>query len=218
MSMRFAPFLREIIRGKSVGRALLFAHLESLFKEALFAGEKAVLELGAEPASHQRTFPSAWRVTGANKESYSAADICFDADQAFPFLDGAFDGVVCFNTLSVLRDPAFCITESLRIARSFAIFNAPNIAAYAPHPRDLHRFARDGLHAILLPLRDQGRIVSYRVIPVGGSFTSAWALVEPYARWRIFRIPLSLACAAADRFDVLFHRECPAQYLIVIEK
>lgn len=217
MTMPLKPFMREIVRGKSISRALLFSHLAGFFQDhPAYVRPASVLELGSEPASHQRAFPRNWLIVRANMTGYPAMDINFDLEGPFPCMDGSYDGVVAFNTLYAIRNFPACIGECVRVARSFVVFNMPHVGAYAPHPRDFHRSTKESLSAILDPLRERGDIADFRIMPLGGSFTSAFSLIEPYFKWRIFRVPLGMAAVFLDRLDGMFVRECPIQHLVLI--
>jgi len=51
-------FFKEIIRGKTMARASLSASLKDVFeKEDQLNKNLEILELGSEPASHQRVLP-----------------------------------------------------------------------------------------------------------------------------------------------------------------
>jgi hypothetical protein len=59
--INFKYFVKEILRGKTLYRAFLSAGLIKLFQDENWLNDQfSVLELGAEPASHQRTFPKSW--------------------------------------------------------------------------------------------------------------------------------------------------------------
>ena len=219
MKISLSSFFRELARGKSTSRSLLVAALAELFRRRPdLSGSFSVLELGSEPASHQRIFPSAWRITRANLAEGRGADPIFDANRPFPFPDGSFDAVVFFNTLYAIESYAGCVREAVRISRRFILFNAPHIAAFAPHPSDHHRFTVTELSALCDGLVRADRRIRYGIIPVGGSFTAAMSVIDPYFIFRIFRIPPALMAAILDLWDRHVGRSCPVQHLVLIEK
>jgi hypothetical protein len=84
--MKLNFFIKEIFKGKTIGRALLFATLKEFFDNEKWLNDKfSVLELGAEPASHQRTFPKSWRVKKSNYIEMKDIDFVVDAEKTFSF-------------------------------------------------------------------------------------------------------------------------------------
>jgi len=213
--MNTKHFLKEILKGKTIGRATLSASLLKVFeKNSQYQQELQILELGSESASHQRVLPKKWKISRSNINNVGKIDYIFDANDKFPFEFGMFDGVVCFNTLYAIENQEHCLKESLRISKSFVIFNTPLISGLAPHPTDFHRYTKQGLEKLFTPLN----IKSYKIIPLGGSFSSGVSLIDNYLRYRIIRIPIYLVAVLFDNLDKVTKRECPLQYIVILEK
>jgi len=208
-------FFKEIIRGKTMARASLSASLKDVFeKEDQLNKNLEILELGSEPASHQRVLPKKWKIIKSNINDAGNPDHVFDANEKFPFEPESFDGVIFFNTLYAIENQENCLKESLRISRKTVVFNAPLISGLAPHPYDFHRYTRQGLEKMLETMK----LKSYKIIPVGGSFSSGVSLVDNYLRYRIIRVPLYLLAIFLDKIDKMTKRECPLQYIVILEK
>lgn len=212
-------FIKEILRGKTLFRVLLFAGLRELFaKENWLRQPFKVLELGSEPASHQRALPAGWQLTASNVNNSASVDFLLNAEEKFSLDDSSYDGVIIFNTLYLIDNYRQCLRESLRVADQFVIFNIPVAAALAPQPYDFNRFTFDRLKEILEDLKQTGPAVNYRIIPLGGSFTSAVNSIDVYLKFRIIRLPVYLLAWALDRLDSTIRRRCPTQYLVLIKK
>jgi len=213
--MNLKHFLKEVVKGKTIGRATLSATFKDVLEKNNWLNQDFnVLELGSESASHQRVFLKKWKVFKSNVGNIGKPDYIFDANEKFPLESNKFDGVICFNTLYAIENQENCLKESLRISKKFVIFNAPLISGLAPHPHDFHRYARQGLEKLL---KDMG-IRSYKIVSVGGSFSSGLSLIDNYLRYRIIRIPFYLLAIFLDNLDRVTRRECPIQYIVVIKK
>jgi len=212
-------FLKEILKGKNIGRAMLFDFLKKIFEsEDWLNGKYTVLELGSAPASYHRALPSSWNLKRSNINSEGNLDYFVDAEKHFLFDDNYFDGVVFFNLIYLVDDYSNCLTESLRVSKRFIMFNAPLVSGIAPHPHDFNRFSKDRLIGILENLKIVFKPIDYQIIPIGGSFSSAVALFDIYLRFRLVKIPIYILAVALDRLDKFIKRDCPSQYLVLIKK
>lgn len=208
--------LLEVLRGKNLSRILLMGALKHLFKiNPVLQESHSVLEIGYAPSSHHRVYPAAWKVEGANYVAGSGVTHVFDANQAFPISDGAFDGVVFMNVLPVIRNDDTLISEAVRCARKFVLFNVPLISGIARHPADYHRYTQDRLEALL---EEQQVLSRSHVFRVGASFTSAWSLIDPLLKWRLIRLLAYPAAILLDAADRTRDRECPMHYMCLILK
>lgn len=211
-------FFEEIIRGKSIGRAMVFERLKLLFREENWLNNQfRVLELGSEPASHQRALPEKWRIESSNYKSANGINYLVDIEKKFPFFDKEFDGTIFFNVLYLADDYENCLREALRISDKFLLFNVPLISGLAPHPVDLNRFTEGGMIKILEKFRQQFGF-DYSIMSIGGTFSSAVSLIDPYLKFRIIKAPVYVLALWADRLDKMFGHQCPTQYLVFIKK
>lgn len=209
---------KEILKGKTLGRALLFVALRKLIQENSFLQkENSILDIGSQKASHERVYPSSWRLTTSNYRDDLDADIVIDANREFPLAENSYDGVTMFNTLYLVDDYKACLSESLRVARKFVLFNIPLVSGIARHPVDLNRLPFDRLVQVLEAQKSEG-LKEYKIIPIGGSFSSAVSLVDVYLRWRVVKLPVYLIARILDRLDKIAKHECPTQYLVLMLK
>ncbi len=216
--MHFFTFLRESFRGKTIGRILLFSALLDLFSRDRFLQEAyTVLELGSAIASHQRAFPSSWRMTYSNYVHVTPPALCIDVTRPFSLPSGAYGGVVAFNLLYAIDDYMHCLSESLRVAKYFVLFNIPVVSGLAPHPNDFNRFTIDRLRTICSHFSSSLGI-QYEIIPFGGSWSSAVSCIDVYLRFRIVKIPFYALAFFLDRCDAWISRDCPLQYVVLMKK
>jgi len=217
--MKYGKFFKEIWKGKTIARALFFLALEDLFKrENDLAGNFKILEIGAEPASHHRALPSGWKIVGSNFKPLPGVNVIIDAEKKFPIADNEFDGVICFNTLYVIKNYENCVNEMLRAAKKFVIFNVPLISANIDHPSDYTRLTEPRLEDMLGELKANGKIREYELLLVGGSFTAAASLVDLYLKFRPIRMFVGLWAVVLDRLDKMIKRQCPIMYLVLAKK
>lgn len=217
--MRLSDFIKEVLKGKTLFRVLLFGGLKDLFnQQSWLSGPAKVLELGSEPASHQRALPRDWQLTTSNFNKAIKADLVLDAEQPFGLADDSYDGVVIFNTLYLINNYRQCLSESLRVASRFVIFNIPLVGSLAPQPTDYNRFPADRIKEIMSDLSGVWPSLTYQIIPLGGSFTSALNAIDVYLKFRIIRLPVYLLALALDKLDKRFKRHCPVQSLVLIKK
>lgn len=210
---------RYIWDGRSIFRASLVGELQALIeRHRWLEGASTVLELGYERASHEDAYPPSWKLLHCNYRSMHDIDCVFDADRRFPFIDQAVDGTVLFNTLAMIEDFMNTLRESLRVSKRFVIFNVPLISALTPHPGDFNRFTASRIDRIIDGLAADFAVRSRDVTPIGGSFSSALVAVAPYLKWWAVRVPVNLLALVLDRLDRRIGRQCPMQYLVLLEK
>lgn len=214
--MNFLPFFKEIWMGKSVSRALQFSFLSTFFKSSEFDRAIEVLELGSQPSSHMRTYPKSWTVRSSNISSIKGIELDYilDANQSLPFEGKTFDGVIAMGVFYTLEDPMFTITECLRVSKYFLLFSVPHISAIARDPLDLHRYTEDGIRSIIKKISNS---TSCNIVPIGGTFTSALSLVEPFLRFRVIKVFLGSMAFFLDKLDKITGRSVPIFYLVLIK-
>lgn len=217
--MNYKNVIMEIIRGKSLARALVnISFADAIQERPWLLGDMKILEIGAEAASHQKFCPKTWKIQASNYKQITDKDLVINAEDKFPVPDNAYNGVICLNTLYVINDYANCFSESLRVADRFALFHVPLIQAIVPHPHDFTRLTEDRLVSLSSVLSKDHRIDDFEIIPVGGSFSSAVSLIDPFLKYRILRLPVSLVALLLDNLDKVVKRKCPLLYMVLIKK
>lgn len=216
--MNWLFFIKEVLRGKTIGRALISVNLSELFKQETWLDDNfSVLELGSEPASHQRLLPPQWKIVASNYKTMPNIDLVIDLEKPFPLTTGQFDGIICFNVLYIIDNYLNFFREALRVSKGFVLFQIPLIQCIVPHPHDYTRMTRDRIIKIMSELGEPAG-ARYSIIPLGGSFSSAVSLIDPYLKFRVAKLLFYLPALCLDRLDRFFKRECPLMYLVLIKK
>ncbi|GIW68626.1 MAG: hypothetical protein KatS3mg100_120 [Candidatus Parcubacteria bacterium] len=176
-STQFAPVRRvwsETRRSKVLGRVLLAETLaHALRRHPRLQDAKVVVELGYAPASHQKVYPSAWQVAGANIKPGPGVRYVFDINApSWPLEERCADIIIAMHTLYLARDPCAVLRRAMSAARVAVIWNGPFISSYAPHPVDYHRFSYDWLRDTLPPEW------TWYLYPYGGRASAAYTLLE----------------------------------------
>jgi SAM-dependent methyltransferase len=113
-------------------------------------------------------------------------DVMCDANQPFPFTDGAFRSVVTLNTLEHLRDDRNAVSESFRVLQpggELHIF-VPFLYRVHGHPGDYRRRTAQGWAELVRECG--GPDVEIVVEPlVWDPFATAWSIADaaPLGRW-----------------------------------
>lgn len=218
-TMNYKNIIKEILSDKSLARSLVNVAFARIIQEKTWLSKSMrILELGAESASHQKFFPKGWQLYPSNYKKKSEPGLIIDAENKFPLADDEFSGVVCLNTIYVINDYVNCFSESLRVAENFILFHVPLIQAIIPHPFDFTRLTEDRLVSLIGELKAKFKIEEFDIVPIGGSFSSAVSLIDPYLRFRILRLPIYLVAIFLDHLDKIIKRKCPMMYLILIKK
>lgn len=219
LKSKYSIVIAEMAKGKTLARALLSAALNQLLHEDVELSQPAsILEIGGESASHQRYLPQTWHLTLSNYKNLPGVDLIVDAENKFSLADNSFDGALCFNALYVIDDYFNCFSEALRVSNDFIIFNVPLIQALVPEPHDYTRLTEDRLKSLIADLKINHKIFETKIIPVGGTFSAAISLIDPYLKFWLLRLPAYLLAALLDGLDKKINRRCPIMYLVMIKK
>lgn len=125
-------------------------------------------------------------------------DVRADLTQGLPFRDGLADGAVLMWFLYIAPDPVAVLAEIRRVLRpgGVLILATPLAFPVNPEPRDLWRFTGEGLETLL----GRSGFEEVDVVPLGGRWSSAAYLLDPFQRPRRWVAPLvTRAALALDR-------------------
>lgn len=96
-----------------------------------------------------------------------SADVTADATKPLPFVEGAFDCVLCLNLLEHVRDPRAVVENAHAALKPHGklIISVPFMHHYHADPADYWRFTQQGIAELLA---DKFSIV--KIEPIGGRF------------------------------------------------
>ncbi|MFL5738472.1 MAG: class I SAM-dependent methyltransferase [Actinomycetota bacterium] len=126
-------------------------------------------------------------------------DVVADATRSLPLRASSFDAAVVSWFLYIAREPCAVLSEVRRVLRpgGVLILSVPLVFPVNPEPTDLWRFTDGGIDRLL---SDAG-FAERRIVPLGGRWSSAAYLLEPFLRPRSIVMPAALRAAIAlDRW------------------
>jgi len=147
-------------------------------------GER-LLDAGAGEAPYRVLFRGVRYVglddgRGDPRWDYSGVNVSGDL-LAMPFRDGAFDRVLCTETLEHLTDPEDFLREVARVLRPGGRLHMTAPLSFKEHqqPHDYFRYTRYGV-ALLL---ERAGLVAEEVAPEGGYFRYLGDKIQPVHRY-----------------------------------
>jgi SAM-dependent methyltransferase len=132
-------------------------------------------------------------------------DVVADATRPLPFRTSSVDAAVMSWFLYIAREPCAVLSEVRRVLRpgGVLILSVPLVFPVNPEPTDLWRFTDGGIDRLL---SDAG-FAERRIVPLGGRWSSAAYLLEPFLRPR--RVVMPAALRAAVVLDRWTERRAP---------
>jgi SAM-dependent methyltransferase len=186
---------RAVRDGKTILRAMANEALVPWAEE--LKGTVLDLASGDGSTALQRVAPAArWvRVDVGHRP-----DVRADLTASLPFGDDAADGAALVWFLYIAPDPAAVLAEIRRVLRPGGVLLLATPLAFGlnPEPRDLWRFTGEGLERLL----DEAGFQGLDIVSLGGRWTSAAFLLDPYQRPRRWVAPaVARAALALDAFS-----------------
>jgi SAM-dependent methyltransferase len=126
-------------------------------------------------------------------------DVVADATCALPIRTASVNAAVVSSFLYIAREPCAVLSEVRRVLRrgGVLILSVPLVFPVNPEPTDLWRFTEGGIDRLL---SDAG-FAERRIVALGGRWSSAAYLLEPFLRPRRVVMPAALRAAVAlDRW------------------
>ena len=217
----FRIFVRELRRGKSLGRTLL----NLVFSRITLSG--LILDVGGGGRKRlpsyrlfmQTTPDCAWMT--ADYDRTLQPQLCFDANRRWPVKDGACDSVLLSNCLYIFPHPQFVLQEAARVLRTGGqlVVVAPLVFQESPEPTDYFRFTSQGIRLLV---QNAGLNVA-ALTPFGGRFTCVVDLMRPYLKKLCLFLPAAIVARWSDRVcqkRVAFESRHPVAfgYIVVARK
>lgn len=168
-----------------------------------------LIDLGAgKDPSYQKY----WQITPSK---LIRADMEIDLNKPLSFEDNYADAVFLFSVIYIIKKPEELIKEVFRILNKGGklFLYSPFVFNESREPDDYLRFTSQGLQRLL----EQGGFADYRIMPIGGRFTSALYLSEKIFLVKIFKLFARIAALFLDKIypkklDEL--HPCPLGYFI----
>jgi SAM-dependent methyltransferase len=185
------PFIRDIYRGKTIGR-ILFNDKAS---GAVATLKGRVLDIaGTVAAAYSRNASKETQFVSANLKE--GGDVHIDFDRRLPFEDNEFDHVLLFNALYIANDPGFTLMEAKRVLKKNGslFLSVPFVMNEAPEPHDYRRFTSEGTRELLLK-------AGYRDIEIdsiGERFSAAATILWPFFFFNTIRIGVFIVARVLD--------------------
>ena len=179
MTISLAFLVTEVARGKSIARILTNGALSAWADEI----RGVVLDLACGPISSYRRvlgLENRGRVIGVDLNPSVRPTVVADLTQSIPLGAESCDVVILSSYLYIPAEPQQALSEIWRVLRKggHLILSAPLVFPYAPEPTDHWRFTEQALRWVL----SRSGFVIEQVIPVGGRWTAAAYLIEPFLR------------------------------------
>ncbi|MGQ9784823.1 MAG: methyltransferase domain-containing protein [Armatimonadota bacterium] len=223
--------LVKLWAGETLTRALTEIELERLSgKMTSTNGQKILIAGGSQHSGSEHVFlkriPDV-RFVATNIDMTSRPHVVADLSSHWPFVDGAFDGIVSTWVLEHLRDPWMFFKEAYRVVRpeGFLIIAVPFIYREHGSPFDYWRFT----DAALCHLARTTGFEYVKVTRVGGTpLISALALLWPIFRVRLLGLSLTIMAWLLDsillaathllRKGIYLARSYPVSYILSAAK
>lgn len=212
----FKDFVREVWRGKSLGRILLNWEIKK--QAAGLRGEALDLASGGG-ASYDRYLPAGLKVIKTDCQlSDQVGQQRVDLNQPLPFPDKAWKNIFFFGAIYILEDSLAALKEIKRIKTDDGIIllSSPFISGEMPEPHDYLRFTAEGLARQL----SLAGFTDFEIIRLGGRFSAAANLLHSACVFNFVRL---FFYALALLLDKMFYSKdvkypCPIAYFCVIRK
>jgi SAM-dependent methyltransferase len=178
-----------------------------------------VVDLGSGgTASYRRTWDdrdASW--VRVDLDPRHQPSVVADFTRTLPFADGSADTVILSWSLNLAPHPLGVLVDVRRILRPGGplIMTVPLVFNPLPEPHDYWRFTDEGI-ALLLA---QAGFHQVTVVPVGGRWSAAGFLTEPFLRpRRLLGLPYYVLCRALDRLTARVAPTrlppCPVSYCV----
>ncbi len=205
-------FIQKILKRKTLFR---FLTEESLLKEFSFL-KGNVLDLASGASSYVDLLPAGIVLTKTDLYPKDSETQKVDCNEALPFGDNSYDGVIFINALYTLEDREFFMKEVHRVLKPGGAFISisPFIANEMPEPHDYCRLTYEGISALM----SKNTWTLVRITRIGERFSSSANLLHPamfFTLVRVFIYGLALMLDSLIPKKVTDRHPTPLGYTIV---
>jgi SAM-dependent methyltransferase len=213
----FREVWRGVREGKGIWRILFYQALGPWRDE--IRGVVLDLASGARPG-YARLLGSTDRLGVTRiRVDYDPAyspNVVADLTRGVPFRTGSADVVIVSGFLNILGDPTTFLGEVRRVLkrRGTLLLTTNLVYPYDPEPTDYWRFTEQGVARLL----EEAGFTGARIEPLGGRWSSAAYLLEPFLRPRpIVPTVVYWTCMRLDAWADRHFRwpRCPIGYIVL---
>ncbi|MBP6946044.1 MAG: methyltransferase domain-containing protein [Candidatus Pacebacteria bacterium] len=185
----------------------------------------AILDVGGSKKSgyHELIQGSHTITTGNINESYGT-DVIFNAEDAWPFENASFDGVLFINLLEHLYKYENAVREASRVLKSGGVVVGVVPFMFNVHgsPNDYFRYTRSTLERLFT----ENGFTHIEVRELGtGAFSVIYHCLLGFVRWNWLATPLIALCRSLDGFikflkpdNLLSQKQMPLGYYFEARK
>ncbi len=185
-------FTKQILRGKTLGRALFNQQVAHAAKT--LSGR--VLDIAGGAGSYVAFLPLHIELVRTDVEAGEGVEV-LDFNKPLPFADSSFNHVLLFNALYIAEDPEHLLREIFRVLKGggSALIASPFLQNEMREPHDFRRFTSEGL-AVLF---QASGFTAYEVVPYGERFSVGANLLHSFWYFSVVRLLVYALARGLDR-------------------
>jgi SAM-dependent methyltransferase len=208
--------IKEIIRGRSLGRILMNKYCEKYLPE--LSGNIIDFGGGGDP-SYSKYFNKDAKVTRTDYDFLKKPDMVVDLNKTLEIESESFDNAILFNTIYILENPTNSLKEINRILKNDGKFflTSPFIFNEAIEPVDYWRFTSQGLEKILT----ESGFRNVKIYKIGERFSASVNILNPFRKLsflNLFLYPIALGLDKLLPNKIKKLHSCPIAYFVICEK
>lgn len=208
--------IKDIIKGKSLGRILMNGYCEKYLGE--LSGNTIDFGSGGN-ASYLKYFNNNVKIVRTDYDESKKPDMVVDLNKEINQKNDSFDNAILFNTIYILENPVNSLREINRILKPNGklIMTVPLIFNEAPEPVDYFRWTSQGIKKIL---KESG-FKDIELYKIGERFSSAISLANPFRKLKYLNLifyPVALFLDNLLLNKIKKIHPCPMGYFVICKK
>jgi len=211
-------FIKQVFRGKSVGRILFNWQVEKHCQN--LTGACLDLAAGQEPSYRQYwSLAQNAKLVSSDYDQSKNPDLKIDLNEPLSFGNNSADNVFLFNAIYIVKEPETLIKEIQRILKVSGRFfmASPFIFNEAREPDDFRRLTSQGIEELL----KKGGFTRFEIIPYGERFSAAVHLLHSFFIFDFIRLIIFAKALFLDKLipqKIKRLHPCPVGYFVVARK